>query len=610
MRLKRILMALLSFLIYTSLLSSQPMITAIYPNHGPAEGGNTVTIHGSGFEADGVTAVLFGSTPAKFSITDDHQILAVAPTNIASTVKILVTTATESSHIGEEVFYAYQGDWYAYLISRSSNHITPFNLTTHLAEPSFSIGCSLAHMVIAPNGKMGYLTDRSLNAVIPINLLNHSSETPISVEEEPSRLAIHPDGKTLYVVNEKSATITLIDLITHTVKLSIPIGNHPKDIVIPFNGLTAYVSDGVNSVIPINLITNALGESIPTGLEPTNLITDYDGQMLYVLNKRSNTVTPITIATHTPKKPIPLKIPSDGLTITPDGKFIYVVHTDADRITPISLPDCTVLPSIQVGKKPKEMIITPNGKMAYVVNEGSKELIPIVLATRTLKPSIATELAPSSIVMAPDPSPIASYSYDRTEAGIPTTFDASTSVTSIGSLTHYIWDFGDEAVATTDSPTISHTYQHPGTYHVTLIVMNSAGTSDFTIFNSHTPSHYGGRSSISKKPIQVLKETKGVKENEHEHAPSSLLPPLEFRGKVIKNSTSSLKQHRLKWQASPDPRVVGYKLYRNGHLIKKFSNRKSFVFNQYGSFRKSVAYSLVAFDKDGQKSAPLTLTLH
>ncbi len=620
MPLKHTLTAILFLLIYTNILSSHPIITRILPNCGPTEGGNIVAIQGSRFKSDRVTAIKFGSTPASFSILDDDQILATAPMDVAGTVQISVITDTGSSHTNEEAFYAYQGSWYAYLVSPSTNHITPLNLITHLPEPPIPIGRSPAHMVIAPNGKMAYLTDSSLNAVIPMNLLTYALETPIPVDESPTHLAIHPNGKTIYVINEESATLSVIDVATHTSKLSILIGNHPKDIAIPFNGLTAYVSDGINSVIPINLIKNAPGKPIPVGTEPTSLIIDYNGQMLYVLNKGSNTVTPITIATHMPGKPIPLKMASDSLTITPDGEFIYVIHTEMDCITPISLPDYTVLPSIPVGEKPKEIAMTPDGEMAYVICEGSHEITPLILATQTLESPIPTEFPASSLVITPDPAPIASYTYALGEAETPTLFDASASVTPVGFLTHYIWDFGDETIQRTYSPIISHTYQRPGLYHVTLTVINSAGTSQFTIFNSRTPSHHGGPSSSFKKSIQIpnsTKERKEINEKAKEEEPpqanlsSPPLPPSEFKGKIIKSKKSSpaFQHHRLKWKGSPDPRVIGYKLYRNRQLIKKFPNKKFFVFNQYGWFKKRTTYSLVSFDKNGQKSSPLILTL-
>jgi len=59
---------------------------------GPASGGTSVVISGTGFT--GATQVDFGTTPAaSFSITNDHSITAVAPVAPAGQVDVTVTSA-------------------------------------------------------------------------------------------------------------------------------------------------------------------------------------------------------------------------------------------------------------------------------------------------------------------------------------------------------------------------------------------------------------------------------------------------------------------------------------------------------------------------------------
>jgi len=69
-----------------------PRVTGISPTIGPAAGGTTLTISGTGFTA--ATGVSFGSTAAaSFTINSDTSITAVSPAASAGTVDVTVTSA-------------------------------------------------------------------------------------------------------------------------------------------------------------------------------------------------------------------------------------------------------------------------------------------------------------------------------------------------------------------------------------------------------------------------------------------------------------------------------------------------------------------------------------
>ena len=85
-----------------------PTVTSLSPPHGPAAGGTSVTITGSGFS--GATAVNFDATPATgFTINNATQITATAPAGTGgSTVDVTVTTpAGTSSTSGAGNNYSY-----------------------------------------------------------------------------------------------------------------------------------------------------------------------------------------------------------------------------------------------------------------------------------------------------------------------------------------------------------------------------------------------------------------------------------------------------------------------------------------------------------------------
>ncbi|KUL84966.1 hypothetical protein ZTR_07856 [Talaromyces verruculosus] len=90
-------------LTYTyNLVIPLPVVTGAVPNTGPAAGGNSVALTGSGFTF--ATQVRFGTTPAlSFTVTNDTSITAIAPPG-SGTVAI---TVTGPSGTGTGVPYTY-----------------------------------------------------------------------------------------------------------------------------------------------------------------------------------------------------------------------------------------------------------------------------------------------------------------------------------------------------------------------------------------------------------------------------------------------------------------------------------------------------------------------
>jgi len=73
-----------------------PVISSISPAQGPSTGGNTVTITGTGFT--GATAVMFGTTPATFTVVNSTQITATAPAAPVAPAAVTVVTPGGTSN--------------------------------------------------------------------------------------------------------------------------------------------------------------------------------------------------------------------------------------------------------------------------------------------------------------------------------------------------------------------------------------------------------------------------------------------------------------------------------------------------------------------------------
>ncbi len=77
----------------------------------------------------------------------------------------------------------------------------------------------------------------------------------------------------------------------------------------------------------------------------------------------------------------------------------------------------------------------------------------------------------------PATAPVAGFSADRTIGTAPLTVQFTDTTT--GSPSSWAWDFGDGMISVVPDP--SHTFQQPGTYAVTLTVMNQGGTARYTL---------------------------------------------------------------------------------------------------------------------------------
>ncbi len=73
--------------------------------------------------------------------------------------------------------------------------------------------------------------------------------------------------------------------------------------------------------------------------------------------------------------------------------------------------------------------------------------------------------------------PITSFSYEpkEPETGESVVFDASMSSDSDGEIVNFVWDFGEETIVTTTSPTTSHAFSSPGNFAVVLKVVDNNG---------------------------------------------------------------------------------------------------------------------------------------
>jgi uncharacterized membrane protein len=140
-----------------------PTISQLIPNTGPASGGNTINIFGSGFT--GATAVNFGvGNPApSFTVVTDNLIQAVVPSGTGVVPVTVVTPAGTSNG----VLYTYASPVISFLVPTSGpasggntvnifgsglTGATAVNFGVGNPAPSFTVVTDNLIQAVAPSG--------------------------------------------------------------------------------------------------------------------------------------------------------------------------------------------------------------------------------------------------------------------------------------------------------------------------------------------------------------------------------------------------------------------------------------------------------------------------
>ena len=203
--------------------------------------------------------------------------------------------------------------------------------------------------------------------------------------------------------------------------------------------------------------------------------------------------------------------------ISPNGSVAYVVNSSSDNavtgVTPIKLKTATVEAQIPrpgcpsgTGSYLGPVGITPSGSTLELMCTLTSQVVPIATAhgtAGTLSGSPSSYGTPAGMAITPDQAPTASFTVTPGRAGSATTFNASSSTSPVGTITTYDWTFGDGTTATTANPVVTHVYGAAGDYPVSVIVTNSQGTSNKTVFTGDDVLRNGGPSAKVSRHVKI-----------------------------------------------------------------------------------------------------------
>lgn len=164
------------FLSLVNSFAATPVINFLSPTSGPANGGTTVTLNGTGFT--GATAVTIGGAAvSSFSVRSDTKITAITPKGSSGAASVVVTTPVGSNPPNSLFTYTAGGTTFTQILGQPTDHNATINLRSNAnleiyyqygLTPSVYIG-QTGTMVTSPDPFASgfYVTQAVLNGLIP-----------------------------------------------------------------------------------------------------------------------------------------------------------------------------------------------------------------------------------------------------------------------------------------------------------------------------------------------------------------------------------------------------------------------------------------------------------
>lgn len=371
-----------------------------------------------------------------------------------------------------------------------------------------------AGVVFQPNGSTAYISNENNNQIHVVNTSDFSSQI-VPVGTHPFQLAITPSGDKVFVSNNGDPSVSVIDTATLSVTtITLPPGSIQgvHSLAVSPDGSSVYAV-GVDSnpssaylyQIDVSTFAATLIQQLPQNGDYTSgsLALSSNGEYVFISNLDTSEVTAFTTSptpafyrnialTPTPSSP-------SALIVAPDNLGLYVPHSHANGgngvISYVDLSESqeTSVVTIRNLADLNSICTAPDGLTLYLGSGSGGTGTGIIelynsdpASVYSILPTVPTKAMDLNNI-APDQAPLAKYTVKRvqnSEAGI-YLFDGSQSLSPIGEIVNYEWNFGDgTAPQTTTSPQIVHQFTQPGRYSVSLRVTNGAGTSTQKKYNN------------------------------------------------------------------------------------------------------------------------------
>lgn len=477
-----------------------------------------VVITGAFF--DQITSVKFGITEAaSFVVNSLTQITAVTPVNVPGTGVIRATNAAGTSDQTREALFTFTSDHWLYFVNASltggtNSQLNFFSTADDSMVGSIPLNVNVVTTALSPDGQMLYVlgSTATFARVFTVDIPQIAIVATIDVSGFGSAfdIMVGPVGTLAYCTFFDANLFSIVDVVNNVELMTFPIQGAGSLSMNP-SGSTVYVASyGVGVWYPFSTGTFTFGPFLtPTDPSPGLVVVNPSGDNIYALGTAFGNVGVFDTTVDPPNLQTTIVLyPGDpdfsvgtyGGICLPAGDRLYVCNSfrTTEQIWSFNLPALTVANKITVpdaGSFPFWAVCTPTGEKLYVLSQ-QNYILPILTATdtqlATVQSGTTPDLHPQNILMSSDQSPVAYFSITSTGlVNTPSTFDATGSVSPVGTVALYLWDWGDGNNDSFIVPTAAHTYTSTGTFDVQLRVVNSSGTSVDVIWNTRTISKAG-----------------------------------------------------------------------------------------------------------------------
>lgn len=612
-----------------ALYGAAPTVTTISPISGPAAGGTVVTLTGTSFNT--ATAVDFGAIAASsFIVVDDATIQATSPPGVAGNVNIVVTNPDGTSTAARGNNFTYTGNWTLYIDEAADSFSVIATSYIHAIElplPGVDIATPSTTPPFKPivaNTFTFCLTQDAKNVLSNVcqnpgnntgvlimnasdNSLNQYNDLTANVF--PQGITVTPDDTTAFIATQDTDTLGVFDITSTTFLARTP---H-----IGFTGHLAAYSKNSNLVYIIGVSSpnyahyNRMTSLVTTsaGIFPEaafDFCITADGVNAYFTFPNTPNVQVYDVTTPTPTFSANIALPNTlGIAIAPTLNRAYILG-NGGTLTDVDLSTNSVINTTPGFGSMLYIAVAPDEKTVYAIGGSNTQLKSMDTTSYavTTTPVVynGTGLV-TNLVISADQSPVAVFTVVTAQSGSPTLFDGTGSVSPVGSIVSWHWDFGDGHTETNLIGTTTHTYAVAGNYTVTLTVTNSAGTTftgsalDSQVFTGINTIRYGTSLAQLSRGITITSPVVPV---------TRPLPPRHFEEKLVKNRflVQTNWTAFLSWRPSLSPDVVRYILYRDGKRIAVISAQAPYRFTDYAARERSV-YQLVSVNANGEISLPI-----
>jgi 6-phosphogluconolactonase len=403
-------------------------------------------------------------------------------------------------------------------------------LGSHTSVPASDEATSV---VISPDARALFVGSISSNTISSY-VIGADGALSSRVATTPAHaldLAITPDGSFLYGVAGSTASGTFQGYAVNGSQLTelsptstLPAPMIATAVAVSPDGNSLYVggadpsssSDGSIYRYAIDALTGAL--SRPTqeaaGLAGVdNLGLSPDGTSLYAPAPGADIVYQFDVAPSSgalqPKNTpfFEADYQPYSVTITPNGRYAYVNSLGSVSGYAID-PDTgelTLVDSHSTQFLGRFGAVSPDGRNLYVAAYAIHQF-SIDPTSGTLTPLGAPVPSDQTVhiglAFTPDQNPVASFTATAAPAGSPSTFDATGSTDSDGTVSTYLWDFHD-GPPVSGGPTITHTFASAGPHDVDLVVEDEMGCSTARTYTGHMVHCNGGSAAAQRQTVVI-----------------------------------------------------------------------------------------------------------